>query len=355
MTTTGTLDRTPSMDATLRMMQERLKGVVPAFEIELKAELVDKINRLKKEMNAVILGHNYMEPALYHTVPDHTGDSLQLSAIAAKTDADIILFCGVWFMGETAKVLNPSKTVLVPSKRAGCSLAAGITAKDVRALKAMYPNAPVVSYVNTYAEVKAVSDYCCTSGNADKVVKHIFDSGYKRVIFIPDEYLARNTAAMLEVGFIPVGKPNDLVPLDQPAVVGWNVRCEVHELFTVQDVENLRRQFPGVVVIAHPECSPEVIEAVDVSGSTKAMVDYVEKVDAPRYALLTECAMGDNLAAQFPHRDMVRACSLRCQHMNQITLEDTLAALENLQYKVELAPEIIEQAKLPIDRMLAIR
>ena len=356
MSNTNVLDRTPSsLDATLRMMQERLKGVVPPFEIELKAELAHKIIRLKKELNAVILGHNYMEPALYHSVPDYTGDSLQLSAISAKASADIIVFCGVWFMGETAKVLNPGKTVLVPSRQAGCSLAAGITAKDVRALRALYPGAPVVSYVNTYAEVKAESDYCCTSGNADKVVQHIFDLGHKRVIFLPDEYLARNTAAMLEAGYIPAGKPNDLVPLDQPAVIGWNVRCEVHELFTVEDVENLRKQFPGVVIIAHPECSPEVVDAVDVSGSTKAMVDYVEQVDAPRYALLTECAMGDNLAAQFPHREMVRMCSLRCQHMNQITLEDTLAALENIQYKVELTPEIIEQAKKPIDRMLEIR
>lgn len=349
------LEHAPSYDALLQSMQQKLRGVVPPFEIEMKAELAHKINRLKKELNAVILGHNYMEPALYHSVPDYTGDSLQLSAVAAKTDADIILFCGVWFMGETAKILNPKKTVLVPSRTAGCSLASGITAADVRGLKAMYPDAPVVTYVNTYAEVKGESDYCCTSGNARQVVEHLIAAGHKRIIFLPDEYLARNTAVEVGAPFIPAGNAIDSVPMDQPAIIGWNVRCEVHELFTVQDVENIRRQFPGVVILAHPECSPEVIDAVDISGSTKAMVDYVEKVDAPKYALLTECAMGDNLAAEFPHRDMVRACSLRCQYMNQITMEDTLAALEKIQYKVELAPEVIERAKKPIDRMLSIR
>ncbi|MBI2432348.1 MAG: quinolinate synthase NadA [Candidatus Hydrogenedentes bacterium] len=350
-----TIARAPSFEATLRMMQARLKGVVPPFEIEMKAEIAHKINLLKKELNAVILGHNYMEPALFHSVPDYTGDSLYLSAVSAQTDADIIVFCGVWFMGETAKILNPSKTVLVPSTKAGCSLAAGISAKDVAALRLMYPGAPVVSYVNTYAEVKAVSDYCCTSGNASKVLKHLLDEGHKRIIFLPDEFLARNTAAEMEVPFIQAGQPIDTVPLDQPAVIGWHVRCEVHELFTVDDVHAIRRQYPDAVILAHPECSPEVIEAVDVAGSTKMMTDYVEKVDKPRYALLTECSMGDNLAAQFPHREMVRACSLRCQHMNQITLEDTLAALEKIQYKVELPPDIIEQARKPIERMLALR
>lgn len=345
----------PDFEATLHAMRAKLGGVMPDFEIELKAGFACKINRLKKELNAVILGHNYMEPALYHSVPDFVGDSLQLSAISAETSADIIVFCGVWFMGETAKILNPGKTVLVPSRRAGCSLASGITAKDVRGLKAAYPGAPVVTYVNTYADVKAESDYCCTSGNADKVVKHLVDQGHMRVVFLPDEYLARNTARELGLPYIPAGDAIDSVPLDTPAVIGWHARCEVHELFTTKDVESIRRQFPDAVILAHPECSPEVIDAVDVSGSTKVMADYVEKTDAPRYALLTECAMGDNLAAQFPHREMVRACSLRCQHMNQITLEDTLEALEKIQYKVELSPEIIERARQPIDRMLAIR
>jgi quinolinate synthase len=355
-TLTAPLQCTPiDYDATLRMMRERLSGVMPDFEIELKAEFACKINRLKKELNAVILGHNYMEPALYHSVPDFVGDSLQLSAISAETDADIIVFCGVWFMGETAKILNPQKTVLVPSKTAGCSLAEGISAKDVRGLKAAYPGAPIVTYVNTYADVKAESDYCCTSGNADKVVQFLVGQGHKRIIFLPDEYLARNTAKQLDMPYIAAGDASDSVPMDHAAIIGWHARCEVHELFTPQDVENVRRQYPDAVILAHPECSPEVIAKVDISGSTKAMVDFVEKTDAPRYALFTECSMGDNLAAQFPHREMVRACSLRCQYMNQITLEDTLEALEKIQYKVELAPDLIARARQPIDRMLAIR
>jgi len=353
--TSKVLDSPATLDETVTMMKTRLKGVMPEFEIELKAECAFKVNTLKQELNAVILGHNYMEPALYHSVPDYVGDSLQLSAISAKTNADVIVFCGVWFMGETAKVLNPSRTVLVPSDHAGCSLAAGITADDVRALRQQYPGAVVVSYVNTYADVKVESDYCCTSGNADKVLKHLVERGHKRIIFLPDEYLARNTSAGLGLPFLLAGRDDDTLPKDQPAVIGWDVRCEVHELFTVDDVRNVRRQWPDAVILAHPECSPEVIAEVDIAGSTKAMVDYVQDVDAPRYALFTECSMGDNLAAQFPNREMIRSCSLRCQHMNQITLEDTLEALEKLQYRVELSDDVIEQAKLPIDRMIAIQ
>lgn len=357
MSNTPILESPASLDATRAQMRERLKGVLPAFEIDLKAEIAYQINILKKELNAVILGHNYMEPALYHSVPDFVGDSLQLSAISANTDADIIVFCGVWFMGETAKVLSPDKTVLVPSSKAGCSLASGVNAKDVRGLRALYPGAPVMSYVNTYAEVKAESDYCCTSGNADKVLKHLLAEGHKRIIFLPDEYLARNTAREVGTAYVTAGDDAALAAIDPetPVVIGWNTRCEVHELFTPQDVDNIRAQYPGVVILAHPECSPEVVAKADISGSTKVMVDYVEQVDAPRYALLTECSMGDNLAAQFPHRDMVRSCSLRCQYMNQITLEDTLEAMQKGQYKVELDADIIRRAKLPIDRMLAIR
>lgn len=337
-------------------MRERLRGVVPEFEIALKAGIAHQVNVLKKELNAVILGHNYMEPALYQSVPDYTGDSLQLSAISARTPADVIVFCGVWFMGETAKILNPGKMVLVPSNEAGCSLAAGITAEDVRGLREQYPGAPVVSYVNTYAEVKAESDYCCTSGNAGKVVRYLLDRGHTRVLFTPDEYLARNTAAELKVRYVHAGESVDGIPESEPVVIGWRARCEVHELFTVKDVENIRRQYPDAVILAHPECPPDVIEKVDIAGSTKAMVDFVRNTeDHRRYALLTECAMGDNLAAEFPHREMVRACSLRCKHMNTITLEDTLEALQKLQYQVELPDDIIERARKPIDRMLAIR
>jgi quinolinate synthase len=349
------LESPTTLDETVAHMRARLGGIVPDFEIEMKAEIAYRVNMLKREMNAVILGHNYMEPALYHSVPDFTGDSLQLSAISAETDADIIVFCGVWFMGETAKVLSPDKLVLVPSDTAGCSLASGITVADVRKLKELYPGAPVVTYVNTYAEVKAESDYCCTSGNAEKVLRHLFAQGHTRVIFLPDEYLARNTARDVGAAYIAPGEAMDKVPMTQTAVIGWNARCEVHELFKPQDVLQVRKQYPDAVILAHPECSPEVVALVDVTGSTKVMADYVEQTDAPRYALFTECSMGDNLAAQFPHREMVRSCSLRCRHMNTITLEDTLAALERKQYEVKLSPEIIARAKKPIDRMLQIR
>ncbi len=347
-----------SMDDTLKLMRARLSHVIPDFEIQAKAEIAYQVNLLKREMNAVILGHNYMEPALYHSVPDYTGDSLQLSVVASKTKADIIVFCGVLFMGESAKILNPGKTVLVPSAKAGCSLAEGITADDVIALRGRFPGSVVVSYVNTYASVKAESDYCCTSGNADKVLKHLIALGHKRIIFLPDEYLARNTAAELGVRyFAATGTDGEYaqLPADEPAVIGWKSRCEVHELFTVEDVENIRRQYPDAVILAHPECSPGVMAKVDVAGSTKLMVDYVRDVDAPRYALFTECSMGDNLAAEFPHREMVRACSLRCKHMNTITLEETLEALRKIQYRVELSDDIITRARTPIDRMISIR
>jgi quinolinate synthase len=349
------VDAEPTFDDMLEHMRSKLARVIPDFEIQIKAEIAHQVNILKKEMNAVILGHNYMEPALYHSVPDYVGDSLQLSAISAKTKADVIVFCGVWFMGETAKILNPEKTVLVPSDKAGCSLAEGISAEDVRSLKERFPGAPVVSYVNTYAAVKAESDYCCTSGNATQVLAHLFTQGHRHVIFLPDDYLSRNTANELGVRYVNGHDPDVALAPDTPTVIGWHARCEVHELFTVDDVKSIRRQYPDAVILAHPECSPEVIAQVDVSGSTKAMLDYVEKVDAPRYALLTECSMGDNVAAEFPHREMVRACSLRCKHMNLITLEDTLAGLRNLQYQVELDPETIQRARRPIDRMLEIR
>ncbi|HIJ72497.1 MAG TPA: quinolinate synthase NadA [Candidatus Hydrogenedentes bacterium] len=358
MSETAMVKEADSVEETYQRMKAKLEGVVPDFELQLKAELAFQINQLKRERNAVILGHNYMEPALYHSVPDYVGDSLQLSRISAETDADIIVFCGVKFMAETAKVLNPGKIVLIPDQQAGCSLAEGVSVEDVRALKERYPGVPVVTYVNTYADVKAESDYCCTSGNADKVIAHIMAQGYKKVIFLPDEFLARNTAREMGIPFVLSslcgGDDSALVNLDQ-AVIGWKARCEVHEKFTVDDVLNARKQFPDVVILAHPECPPEVIELCDVSGSTKAMVDYVRDIDAPRYLLLTECSMGDNLAAEFPNREMVRLCSLRCEDMALITLEATLEALQKTQYQIEIAEDIIQRARLPIDRMIAIR
>ncbi len=336
-----------------KKMQEILGDTVPDFELRLKAEQAAKINRLKQQKNAVILGHNYMEPALYHSIPDFAGDSLDLSRKAAETDKDIIVFCGVRFMAETAKILSPTKQVLLPSQKAGCSLAASITAADVRELRERFPGVPVVTYINTYADVKAESDVCCTSSNAAAVVDSL-DS--ETVIFIPDEYLARNVAR--ETGrhiIFPTREFANSFPTELDyQMIGWPGRCEVHEKFTVEDINNVRKQFPDVVILAHPECSPEVIEASDFSGSTNALIKYVERTSAPRYLLLTECSMGDNIAAANPEKDMLRLCSVRCPHMNQITLEDTLEALQKNQYVIEIDEEIRQRAFRSVERMLAI-
>ena len=338
-------------------MYDKLRGIlrdtVPDFELRMKAEVATEINRLKVEKNAVILGHNYMEPALFHSIPDYVGDSLELSRKAARVSEQVIVFCGVKFMAETAKILNPTKTVLLPSQKAGCSLAASITAADVRALKNKFPGVPVVTYINTYADVKAESDVCCTSSNASAVVKSLPND---RVIFIPDEFLARNVARETGKHIIfptldPAKQLNN--ELDYQ-LIGWPGHCEVHEKFTVSDIEDVRRQFPDVVILAHPECRPEVVEAADFSGSTTAMVKFVEQTRAPRYLLLTECAMGDNIAAANPEKEMLRLCSVRCPHMNQITLEDTLAALRNDQYVVEIDEEIRRRALRSVERMLTI-
>jgi quinolinate synthase len=283
---------------------------------------------------------------------------LALARMAAKTDKDIIVFCGVEFMAETAKILNPTKTVLLPVAHAGCSLAASITGEDVRRLKAQFPGVPVVTYVNTYADVKAETDICCTSGNAVAVVNSL-DSD--TVIFLPDEYLAKNVAR--ETGkriIIPSRMSNialESALLDgpeKPEIIGWHGRCEVHEQFTVQDITDIRSQYPDVVILAHPECSPEVVEASDFAGSTKAMIDYVEQVDAPRYLLLTECSMGDNIAAANPDKEMLRLCSVRCPHMNLITLEHTLDALRYLQYEITVPEEVRVRAARAVERMIAI-
>jgi quinolinate synthase len=344
-----------SVETVYQEMQAKLSDVVPDVELHYKAELAYKINRLKKERNAVILGHNYMEPALFHSIPDYTGDSLFLSRKAAETDRDVIVFCGVRFMAETAKILNPTKTVLLPAAKAGCSLAASITAEDVRQLRAKFPGVPVVTYVNTYADVKAESDVCCTSSNAAQVVESL---GTDTVIFLPDEYLAKNVARDTGKHIIfPTNGPKPGASQD-PSVdyqlIGWHGRCEVHEKFTTGDIAAVREQFPDVVILAHPECSPEVVDASDFSGSTSAMIRYVEQTAAPRYLLLTECAMGDNVAAANPEKDMLRLCSVRCPHMNQITMEDTLAALKTNRYMIEVPEEIRVRAAQAVERMIAI-
>src|SRR3990172_4805648 len=285
-----------SVEEIYQQLKFRLSNVVPDFELRYKAELAHEINRLKVERNAVILGHNYMEPALFYSIPDFTGDSLELSRKAAKTDKDIIMFCGVRFMAETAKILNPTKTVLLPAEKAVCSLAASITAEDVRQLKARFPGVPVVTYVNTYADVKAESDICCTSSNAIAVAESLHAD---TVIFLPDEYLARNVARETgkHIVFPTLNGPRDPAEELDYQFIGWRGRCEVHEKFTVADIAAVREQFPDVVILSHPECSPEVVAASDFSGSTTAMIRYVEQTKAPHYLMLTECSMGDNVAA----------------------------------------------------------
>ncbi|HEV7397359.1 MAG TPA: quinolinate synthase NadA [Pyrinomonadaceae bacterium] len=342
-----------SADTLYQKLKAKLSDVAPDFELKMKAEVAAEINRLKQEKNAVILGHNYMEPALFYSIPDYVGDSLDLARKAAAADNDIIIFCGVRFMAETAKLLNPTKMVLLPSEKAGCSLAASITGEDVRELRRRFPGVPVVTYVNTYADVKAESDICCTSSNAVAVVNSL---NSERVIFLPDEFLAGNVAK--ETGRHIIFPTKDPRPgpdseLDYQ-MIGWPGRCEVHDKFTVQDIADVRKQFPDVVILAHPECSPEVVAASDFSASTNAMIRYVEQTKAPRYLLLTECSMGENIAAANPDKEMLRLCSIRCPHMNQITLEDTLASLQKLQYQIEIPEDIRVRAARAVQRMIEI-
>jgi quinolinate synthase len=350
-----------SVESMYEEMKSKLSKVVPDVELRYKAELAEEINKLKKEKNAVILGHNYMEPALFYSIPDFRGDSLDLSRKAAQTDKDIIVFCGVRFMAETAKLLNPTKTVLLPSEKAGCSLAASITAEDVRQLRLRYPGVPAVAYVNTYADVKAEVDICCTSSNANAVVESLHSD---TVIFLPDEYLARNVAketgrhiifpSLQDDEYGASSTTLDYQPVKHEKLIGWYGRCEVHEKFTVKDIETVRQQFPDVVVLTHPECSPEVVAASDFSGGTNAMIRYVQETNAPQYLVLTECAMGDNIAAANPDKEMLRLCMVRCPHMNTITMEDTLKSLQLNRYVIDIPEEIRVRAARSVERMIAI-
>jgi len=338
-----------------RDLQRKLGDVLPDAEIQLKAEVAAEVLRLKAERNAVILGHNYMEPALFYSVPDYRGDSLELSRRAAATDKPVIVFCGVRFMAETAKILNPDKTVLLPTEKGGCSLAESITAADVRALRAAYPGVPIVTYINTYAAVKAECDVCCTSSNAAAVVESL---GSDTVIFLPDEYLARNVArqtgrhVIVPTVLPPPGGGGDTTV--EHVMISWRGRCEVHELFTTDDVTSVRQQFPDVLVLAHPECSPEVVALADFSGSTTAMIKHVQQSKARRFLLLTECSMGDNIVAANPDKEMLRLCSHRCPHMHEITLEQTRDALRYLRWQIEVPEEIRVRALRSVERMLAI-
>jgi quinolinate synthase len=310
---------------------------VPPVEWPALAEDIAAILKLKRERNAVILAHNYQTPDIFHTVGDITGDSLALAREAARTDAAVIVLAGVHFMAETAKLLNPEKTVLIPSLEAGCSLAASITAEDIRLMREHHPGVPIVTYVNTSAAVKAESDVCCTSSNAKKVVEaQAKAAGAAKVIMLPDEYLARNIAAQTTV-----------------EIIAWKGHCEVHERFAPQDIRELRALHPGITVLAHPECPPEVVAECDFSGSTAAMADYVGKQRPARVVLLTECSMSDNVALQYPDLEFVRPCNL-CPHMKQITLKNIRHALETMTHEVTVAPEIAERARRAVERMLAI-
>ena len=325
---------TPEIAARTAPIHARIRSVVPDARWQLFAPDIDAILRLKKERNAVILAHNYQTPEIFHGVADIVGDSLALAREAARVSADVIVLCGVHFMAETAKIINPDKTVLIPDLRAGCSLADSITAADVRLLREKYPGVPVVTYVNTSADVKAESDICCTSGNAVKIVESL---GVKRVLFLPDEYLAQNVAAQTDV-----------------EIIAWKGYCEVHELFTVADIEELRQKHPGITVLAHPECSPDVVEAADFSGSTAGMIDYVGTKRPPRVVLVTECSMSDNVAVQYPDVDFIRPCRL-CPHMKQISLPKIREALETMTHEVKVDAAIAARARLAVERMLAVK
>ena len=328
---------TPEIARDTRRLYDRVAHVVPEIEWAVHAPYVDAINRLKREKNAVILGHNYMTPEIFHCVADFVGDSLQLAREAAKTDAPVIVQAGVHFMAETSKILSPKKTVLIPDLRAGCSLAASITGADVRLLKQKYPGLPVVTYVNTSADVKAESDVCCTSSNAVAVVEDIArERGVDTVIMVPDEFLAQNVAKQTAV-----------------KIITWKGHCEVHERFTAADIRAYREANPGVVVLAHPECPPEVVAEADFAGSTSAMIGYVGKRRPNRVVLVTECSMSDNVAVEYPDVEFVRPCNL-CPHMKQITLPRILHSLETTTHEVTVDPEIAARARASVERMLAV-
>ncbi len=300
----------------------------PAFEADIEAIL-----RLKRERKAIILAHNYQTPEIFHCVADVVGDSLALAREAAKSEARVIVMAGVHFMAETAKLLNPTKTVLIPDARAGCSLAESITPDDIALLRQAYPDAPVVTYVNTSAAVKAASDICCTSANALKVVELL---GVPRVIMTPDEYLAKNVGAQTKV-----------------EIVAWRGLCEVHEQFTARDIRELREAYPGAVVLAHPECAPEVVEEADFAGSTAEMIGFVGAKRPARVAFVTECSMSDNVSVHYPDVEFVKPCAL-CPHMKRITLAKIRHALETMEGEVTIDPAIAAPARRAVERMLAL-
>ncbi len=312
---------------------QKVSRVIPEIEWPFFAPYIKAINILKKDMNAVILAHNYQTPEIFHCVSDIKGDSLQLAKEAGNVEADIILQCGVHFMAETSKLLNMDKTVLIPSLQAGCSLAESITGNDVRKMREEHPNIPVVTYVNTSAEVKAESDICCTSSNALEIVNS-FDS--EEIIFLPDEFLALNVAKETK-----------------KKIIMWKGRCEVHEEFTPEEIIEFRENEPGVKVIAHPECSPDVLEESDFSGSTSAMINWVKDNQPEKVLMVTECSMSDNISVENTNVEFVRPCNL-CPHMKTINLQNILESLWNKEHEVTIDPEIAIKAKQAVNRMIEL-
>jgi quinolinate synthase len=314
-------------------LYERVRKVIPTVEWPGFAGDIDAILELKGARNAIVLAHNYQTPEIFHCVADIVGDSLALAREAMRADADVIVLAGVHFMAETAKLLNPSKAVLIPDMEASCSLASSITAADVRLLRERYPGVPVVTYVNTSAAVKAESDICCTSGNARKIVESL---GSDSVIMLPDEYLAQNIAR--ETGV---------------KIITWAGRCEVHERFSANEIRELREQHPGIIVLAHPECSPEVVAVADFAGSTAAMAGYIAEKRPGRVVLVTECSMSDNVSVQYPDVEFVRPCNL-CPHMKRITLPKIRRALETMSPEVTIDPDVAQRARRAVERMLSL-
>ena len=328
----------PSPDEPLGEVQgvsarERLARFTPEIEWAVLAPELEAIDRLKQERGAIVLAHNYQIPEIFHGIADLRGDSLALAQRGAETQAEVIVLCGVHFMAETAKILSPTKTVLIPDLEAGCSLASSITAADVRLLKSRYPGAPVVAYVNTSAEVKAEADICCTSANAVEVVESL---GCERVIFLPDEYLGRHVADQTDV-----------------EVVLWQGHCEVHERFTAGEIRSYRSLHPGIQVLAHPECPPDVLAEADFVGSTAGMIRHVGEFRPRRVVMVTECSMSDNVAVEYPEIEFIRPCNL-CPHMKQITLPKIRRALERLEHRVEVEEEVAARARAAVERMLEI-
>ncbi len=328
------LPYTPDVAAATEHLYARVAHSVTRAEWELYAPYIARIEELKREKNAVVLAHHYQTAEIYRCVADIIGDSLSLAQAAEKTDADVIVMCGVHFMAETAKLMNPEKIVLLPDLAAGCSLAESITAADVRALRAEHPGVPVVTYVNTSAAVKAETDVCCTSANAVAVVESL---GVPKVIFLPDEYLAAYVASKTNV-----------------EIVTWKGHCEVHERFTATEILDLREMHPGIVVLAHPECPPDVLANADFVGSTTAMLGYVKERRPARVAMITECSMAGNLVDAFPEIEFMQPCNL-CPHMRRITLPKILRALETMSPQIEVDPAIAGRARLAVERMTAVR